>query len=193
MPHIRLPDGLQGIRAAMAFRPETAKPLNDLAEILLHAPNSLTPGERELIATYVSSQNDCYFCQTVHGAIAAAHLEGDEELVRCVKADFMNAHISGKLKALLAIAGQVQKGGKHVTAHDVEAARSAGATDTEIHDTVLIAAAFCMYNRYVDGLGTWQPHDEELYRQRGRKTAREGYVSMSREYLPQQNEPHQGA
>ena len=191
MPHIRLPDGLQGIRAAMAFRPETAKPLNELAEILLHAPNSLTPAERELIATYVYSQNDCYFCQTVHGAIAAAHLEGNEELVRCVKADFLNADISEKLKALLAIAGQVQKGGKFVTARDVEAARDAGATDTEIHDTVLIAAAFCMYNRYVDGLDTWQPHDEELYRQRGRKTAREGYVTMSREYLPQQGHPEQ--
>jgi uncharacterized peroxidase-related enzyme len=187
MAHIRLPDGLQGIRAAMAFRPETAKPLNELAEVLLHAPNSLTPGERELIATYVSSLNDCYFCQTVHGAIAAAHLDGDEELVRCVKMDFGQAGISEKLKALLAIAGKVQKDGKQVTKADVEEARRQGATDVEIHDTVLIAAAFCMYNRYVDGLDTWQPHDEELYRQRGKKTASEGYVTMSREYLPQHN------
>ena len=193
MAHIHLPDGLQGIRAAMAFRPETAKPLNELAEVLLHAPNSLTPAERELIATHVSSLNDCYFCQTVHGAIAAAHLDGDEELVRCVKSDFGSADISPKLKALLAIAGKVQKGGKQVTAADVEAARKEGATDTEIHDTVLISAAFCMYNRYVDGLDTWQPHDEELYRQRGRKTAREGYVTMSREYLPQQEKAVQGA
>ncbi len=187
MPHIKLPEGLHGIRGAMAFRPETAKPLNELVEVLLHAPNSLTPGERELIATYVSSQNDCYFCQTVHGAIAAAHLDGNEELVRCVKMDFFNADISEKLKALLVIAGKVQKGGKHVTTADVEAARALGATDIEIHDTVLIAAAFCMYNRYVDGLDTWQPHDEELYRQRGKKTAKEGYVTMSKEYIPQQS------
>jgi uncharacterized peroxidase-related enzyme len=193
MPHIRLPEGLQGIRAAMAFRPETAKPLNELVEVLLHAPSSLTPGERELIATYVSSLNDCYFCQTVHGAIAAAHLDGDEELVLRVKADFAHAAISEKLKALLVIAGKVQKSGKHVTATDVEAARRLGATDVEIHDTVLIAAAFCMYNRYVDGLDTWQPHDEELYRQRGRKTAKEGYVTMSREYLPQTEEQQRGA
>jgi uncharacterized peroxidase-related enzyme len=187
MPHINLPEGLHGIRGAMAFRPETAKPLNELVEVLLHAPNSLTPGERELIATYVSSQNDCYFCQTVHGAIAAAHLDGNEELVRCVKTDFLNADVSEKLKALLVIAGKVQKGGKHVTTADVEAAKKLGATDIEIHDTVLIAAAFCMYNRYVDGLDTWQPHDEELYRQRGKKTAREGYVTMSKEYIPQQS------
>jgi len=193
MPHIALPEGLQGIRAAMAFRPETAKPLNELAEILLHAPNSLTPAERELIATYVSSRNDCYFCQTVHGAIAAAHLDGDEDLVRCVKTDFFSANISEKLKALLVIAGNVQKGGKHVTADNVEAARKAGASDVEIHDTVLIAAAFCMYNRYVDGLDTWQPQDEELYRQRGKKTAQEGYVTMSREYLPQAETAEQGA
>jgi uncharacterized peroxidase-related enzyme len=185
MPHIQLPEGLQGIRAAMAFRPETAGPLNQLAEVLLHAPNSLAPGERELIATYVSTPTDCYFCQTVHGAIAAAHLNDDEELVRRVKTDFQHSDISEKLKALLVIAGKVQKGGKRVTTVDVEDARKAGATDIEIHDAVLIAAAFCMYNRYVDGLATWQPHDEELYRQRGKKTAREGYVVMSQEYLHQ--------
>ena len=177
MTHIRLPEGLQGIRAAMAFRPETAKPLNELAEVLLHAPNSLTPGERELIATYVSSQNDCYFCQTVHGSIAAAHLDDDEELVRCVKTDFSQAAISDKLKALLAIAGKVQKGGKFVTAADVEAARKQGATDVEIHDTVLIAAAFCMYNRYVDGLATWAPRDPEAYRAMGVRLAEQGYVN----------------
>ena len=185
MPHIQLPEGLQGIRGPMAYRPETAKPLNELAEILLHAPNSLAPGERELIATYVSYLNDCYFCQTVHGAIAAAHLNDDEQLVKRVKADFQHADISDKLKALLVIASKVQKDGKLVMTADVEEARNAGATDIEIHDTVLIAAAFCMYNRYVDGLATWQPHDEELYRQRGKKTAREGYVTMSKEYIPQ--------
>jgi uncharacterized peroxidase-related enzyme len=192
MAHIRFPEGLQGIRGPMAFRPETAKPLNELAEILLHAPNSLAPGERELIATYVSSLNDCYFCQTVHGAIAAAHLDDNEELVRRVKADFRHAAISEKLKALLVIAGKVQKDGKQVTARDVDEARQAGASDIEIHDAVLIAAAFCMYNRYVDGLATWQPRDEDLYRQRAKKTAKEGYVTMSREYLPQEKHETQG-
>ena len=193
MPHIKLPEGLQGIRGPMAYRPETAKPLNELAETLLHAPNSLAPGERELIATYVSYLNDCYFCQTVHGAIAAAHLNDDEQLVKRVKADFQHADISDKLKALLLIASKVQKDGKLVTTSDVEEARRHGATDIEIHDTVLIAAAFCMYNRYVDGLATWQPHDEDLYRQRGKKTAREGYVTMSKEYIPEEEPVAQGA
>ena len=183
MPHIKLPEGLQGIRSAMAFRPETAKPLNELAEALLHAPNSLPQADRELIATYVSHLNDCYFCQTVHGAIAAACLNDDYDLVKRVKADFQAAEISEKLKALLIIAAKVQKGGKNVTPADVEAALVQGATDTEIHDTVLIAAAFCMYNRYVDGLDTWQPRDEALYLERGKRTARDGYVEMSKEYI----------
>ncbi len=184
MPHIDLPAGLQGIRSAMAFRPETAKPLNDLAEALLHAPSSLPQGDRELIATYVSYLNDCYFCQTVHGSIAAACLDDNYELIESVKVNFRSAEISYKLKALLVIAAKVQKAGKHVTTVDVETARSEGATDLEIHDTVLIAAAFCMFNRYVDGLDTWQPRDEALYRERGRKTARERYVQVSCEYLP---------
>jgi uncharacterized peroxidase-related enzyme len=184
MPHIALPEDQPGIRGAMAFRPETARPLNDLVEILLRAPNSLSPGERELIATYVSYLNDCHYCQSIHGAIAAAHLGGDEELVCGVRADFQCAAISEKLKALLVIASKVQRGGKHVTADDVARARSLGATDVEIHDTVLIAAAFCMYNRYVDGLATIQPRDEVMYRERGKMVARDGYVSVSKTYLP---------
>ncbi len=184
MPHIALPEGLHGIRSAFAFRPETAKPLNEIVEVLLRGPHTLTPGERELIATYVSCLNDCHYCHSVHGAIAAAHLGGDEDLVRRVKADFRHADISDKLKALLVIAGKVQRSGKSVTAADVEHARGLGASDIEIHDTILISAAFCMYNRYVDGLGTTQPRDEAMYRERGRMVAGEGYVAVSKTYLP---------
>jgi uncharacterized peroxidase-related enzyme len=176
MPHIQLPEGIPGILGPMSFSPATAKPLNELAEVLLRSSNNLTPGEREMIASYVSFQNDCFFCHTVHGAAAAHHLGGNEALVKQVKLDFEAAQVSDKLKALLAIAGKVQKGGKSVTAEDIERARQKGATDKEIHDTVLIAAAFCMYNRYVDGLATWAPADPDLYRERGKYLAEEGYV-----------------
>ncbi len=185
MPHIALPPDLQGIRSAMAFRPETARPLNALVEVLLNGPSTLTRGERELIATYVSSRNCTHYCHSIHGAIAAAHLGCNEVLVKQVKTDFTQAAISAKLKALLVIAGKVQQDGKLVTTADVEAARKLGATDLEIHDTVLISAAFCMYNRYVDGLDTLQPDDEALYRERGRRVARDGYVAVSEEYLAQ--------
>jgi uncharacterized peroxidase-related enzyme len=184
MAHIQLPAGLPGIRGAMAFRPETARPLNALVEILLTGPSTLSRGERELIATYVSSRNCTHYCHSIHGAIAAAHLGGDEALVKQVKTDFMQAAISAKLKTLLTMAGKVQKDGKLVTAADVAAARDEGATDLEIHDTVLIAAAFCMYNRYVDGLATVQPRDEAMYRERGKMVARDGYVNVSKTYLP---------
>jgi uncharacterized peroxidase-related enzyme len=177
MPHIRLPEGLPGILGPMAFRPETTKPLNELAEVLLQGPSTLTPAERELIATYVSSQNDCFFCQTVHGAAAAHHLGGNEKLVLDLKQDFETADVSDKLKALLAIAGKVQRGGKHVKSDDIDKARTQGATDLEIHDAVLIAAAFCMYNRYVDGLATWAPPDPASYRDHGARLAREGYLN----------------
>jgi uncharacterized peroxidase-related enzyme len=178
MPHIKLPDELPGITAGFAFRPETAKPMRALAHILLHEPNSLTGGERELIATYVSSRNKTTFCELSHGAAAASHL-GGEAKVKQVKTDFANADISPKLKALLVIAGKVQQDGKLVTAADVEAAHKQGATDLEIHDTVLVAAAFCMYNRYVDGLGTWQPTDPSMYEQMGHQLAEKGYATPS--------------
>jgi uncharacterized peroxidase-related enzyme len=184
MPHIDLPEGLPGITSGFAFRPETAKPMRELAHVLLHGPSTLTGGERELIATYVSSENDCYFCQTSHGAAAAAHLGKDAALVDQVKRDFLKSPISDKLKALLVIAGQVQQGGKKVTPESVEKARQQGATDLEIHDTVLIAAAFCMYNRYVDGLATWQPQDPAMYASMGEHLAKHGYISPSMEVVP---------
>jgi len=179
MAHINLPEGLPGIRGPMAFRPETARPLNELADTLLCGPSSLTPGERELIATFVSAQNDCQYCQTIHGAIAAHHLGGDESLVAAVKRDPQQAAVSDKLKALLVIAGKTARGGKLVTAADVERARTLGATDLEIHDTVLIAAFFCLCNRYVDGLATWTPENPDFYRQRGALVASRGYVAAT--------------
>jgi uncharacterized peroxidase-related enzyme len=178
MAHITLPEGLPGIRGPMAFRPETSKPLNELAEVLLRSENSLSRGDRELIATYVSSLNDCFFCQHAHGGIAQHYLQCDMKFIDDVKADYEHAPITEKLKALLSIAGSVQKGGKYVTSAQVEKAKSHGATDIEIHDTVLIAAAFCMFNRYVDGLGTWAPDDRELYIKRGPRRAEEGYLNF---------------
>jgi uncharacterized peroxidase-related enzyme len=179
MAHIALPSEIPGIGSGFAFRPETAGPMRELAHIFLHEPGSLTLGERELVATYVSSQNDCYFCHASHGAVAASHLGGDG-VVAQVKMDFENAPVTPKLKALLTIAGKVQRGGKDVTAEDVALARRHGATDVEIHDTVLIAAAFCMYNRYVDGLGTWQPQDQTMYAEMGKRLAEHGYIKPSR-------------
>jgi uncharacterized peroxidase-related enzyme len=175
MAHIDLGNDFPGIRGPMAYRPETAKPLNELAEILLRSENSLTRGERELIGAYVSSLNDCHFCQQVHGGLAQHYLQCDTGFIDAVKADFTSTHLSKKIKALLTIAGSVQQGGKQVTAVQIEAAKTAGATDLEIHDTVLIAAAFCMFNRYVDGLATRAPAEREYYINRAPQRAVEGY------------------
>jgi uncharacterized peroxidase-related enzyme len=178
MPHIDLPPDIPGIGSAFAFRPETAAPMRALAHVLLFESGqttSLSSRDRELIASYVSSLNQCYFCQTSHSAAAANHVGGSWELVGSVCANPTSADISPKLKALLAIAGRVQADAKTVTAEVVQAARDEGATDLEIHDTVLIAAAFCMYNRYVDGLGTWQPHEPAMYDAMGKQLASAGY------------------
>ena len=178
MPHIDLPSHLPGIAAAFAFRPETAKPMRDLAHILLFEPGangSLSSRDRELIASYVSSRNECFFCKTSHGAAAASHVGGSPELVASVCADPATADVSDKLKALLTIAAHVQGDPKTVSAEHIAAARAEGATDLEIHDTVLIAAAFCMYNRYVDGLATFQPREPEMYQAMGKHLAENGY------------------
>lgn len=186
MPHIALPENMPGITAGFAFRPETAKPMRELAHILLHTSGNdgFISRDRELVAAFVSSRNTCYFCQTSHGA-AATHLNGgDADLVDAVCRDYKTAPIVPKLKALLAIAEQVQVDGKRVTTQLVDQARYHGATNLDIHDTILIAAAFCMYNRYVDGLQTVQPRNKEIYREMGKHMAEDGYCRASEAVSP---------
>lgn len=178
MAHIKLGNEMPGIIGLMKYRPETAKPLNELAEILLRGSSSLTSGEREMIASYVSFHNNCHFCHNSHGAAAAHHFDGDLSLIDDIKENFKNTDISPKLRSLLDIALKVQKSGREVEKTDIDKAKEQGATDREIHDTVLIAAAFCMYNRYVDGLGTWAPDDKEDYNETGKRLAHEGYKSF---------------
>jgi uncharacterized peroxidase-related enzyme len=176
LPHIDLPEGVPGIRSAMVFRPETAAPLLQLAEVLLRGENTLSRGERELIAAYVSNLNECFYCQTSHSTFAAMQLDGGPSLVDQVKRDPATAPISDKLRALLAVAAKVRADGRSVTEEDIAVARDHGATDLEIHDTVLIAAAFSMYNRYVDGLATWAPTDPEVYDEMGHRIVEHGYL-----------------
>jgi uncharacterized peroxidase-related enzyme len=176
MAHIDLPADMPGIRALMTFRPETAQPINQLVEVLLQGPSTLTKGEREMIATHVSTLNECRYCASIHGAIARAHLGDDAPLVDQVARDPESAPVSHKQQALLRIATRVQQSGRRVSEFDVAAARAEGATDLEIHDTVLIAAVFCMANRYVDGLATWAPDDPEIYARAGAFRAANGYL-----------------
>jgi uncharacterized peroxidase-related enzyme len=181
MPHVNLGSDAFGIRSLFEYRPETALPLCELAEVLLRGPSTLSRGERELIASYVSSLNDCSYCTNSHAAFAAAQLPSGMTLVDQVRADPDSAPIDAKLRALLRIAAAVQRGGKNVRAQDVEAAREAGADDQEIHDTVLIAAAFCMYNRYVDGLATTVPEDPAQYAKNAEGIVNQGYLGISAE------------
>jgi uncharacterized peroxidase-related enzyme len=179
MAHIDLENDLPGIVGLLAYRPETAAPLNALADTLLRGESTLSRGEREAIAAYVSCLNQCQFCEASHSAFAARQLEGGYEVVDSIKRDPHEAPVSERLRALLGIAASVQRGGRAVTEAEVAAARAAGATDVEIHDTVLIAAAFCMYNRYVDGLATWAPDVREAYDEMAELIVERGYAGTS--------------
>lgn len=179
MPYINTGNNIPGIRGLMEYRPDTSAALNALAQALLVDDASLSRSERELIATFTSSQNDCRFCMTTHGAIAA-HLPGcNDDMVKDVWKDYTSAGISAKMKSLLNIADKVRVSGLKVTEADIDAARQQGASDLDIHDTVLIAATFCMFNRYVDGLGATTPDDPEFYEKVGVQRAQEGYLTKS--------------
>lgn len=179
MPYIDIKNDIPGIRGLMEFRPDAAIALNQFAQVLLADEASLSKSERELIASFISSQNECRFCMTTHGSIAA-HLPGcNHETVESVWQDYKTAPVSAKLKSLLAIADKVRVSGRNVTADDIAAARREGASDLDIHDTVLIAAAFCMFNRYVDGLGATTPDDPLFYEIVGKQRAEQGYLTKS--------------
>jgi len=175
MAHINVPEGVPGIRSLVMFRPETGKHLYELAEVLLRGESPLSQADRELIAAYVSSRNECMFCMSSHAAAARCLYGEDDTTVDDVLKDMQQANISPKMKALLHIAGKVQIMGKEVKTEDIEAARAEGATDKELHDTVLIAASFSMFNRYVDGLASLTPTDPEAYKEMGKRMV-QGYA-----------------
>lgn len=174
MAHIEVEEGVPGIRSVVLFRPETGKPLYDLAQVLLRGPSTLSPAERELIAAYTSFRNDCMFCMSSHAAAARCLYQEKRNIVDEVLSDMQRSAVSDKMKALLNIAGKVQVSGKEVSRDDIDLAKRQGANDREIHDTVLIAAAFCMFNRYVDGLASFTPADPAVYEEMGERMAK-GY------------------
>jgi uncharacterized peroxidase-related enzyme len=175
MAHINVPEGVPGIRSLAMFRPETGKPLYELAQVLLRGESPLSEAERELIAAYVSNRNDTMFCMMSHAAASRELYGDDKNIVDEVLKDMHHSPVSDKMKALLNIAGKVQILGKEVTEEDIERARKEGADDREIHDAVLIAAAFSMFNRYVDGLASFTPTEPEVYEEMGKRMAK-GYV-----------------
>lgn len=177
MPHIFLEAHLPGITGLLEYRQDTAAPIRELTQILLRGPSTLSEGERELIASLVSSRNQCTFCTAAHTA-AANLLLGEAETCERVKQDFESAPVSEKMKALLAIAALVQQNGKHVTTEAVERAKQTDATDREIHDTVLIAALFCLYNKYVDGLASVTPAEPAFYERLGERIVHHGYSRL---------------
>ena len=181
MAYIQVEEGVPGIRGLALFRPETGVHLYDLARVLLRGESTLSEAERELIGAYVSSRNNCGFCMNSHAAAARCLYGDDKGLVDEVLADMQASHVSDKMKALLNIAGKVQILGREVKEQDVVAARTLGATDREIHDTVLIAATFSMFNRYVDGLASFTPTDPEAYEEMGKRMVEKNYQMPQKE------------
>ncbi len=175
MPHIPVSPNVPGIRAFFEYRPETGRPLSRLAHVLLHGESPLTKAERELIATFVSHGNGCKFCTMSHAAAARHHYGADQDVVDAVVYNNDHSGISELMSTLLDIAERVRIGGRNVSDELVAKARSLGATDRHIHDTVLIAAAFCMFNRYVDGLRAMTPENREDYFAMGERMATIGY------------------
>ncbi len=166
MPRITLPEEIPGIRGLLNVKPATAEKFMELFQELLRGPGPLSFVDRERIATHVSQVNRSEFCFRSHDAAVRA-FEADES---------PTAAVTPKLQALLRLAEAVARGGNQVSDQHVEAARQAGAGDEEIHDTVLIAAAFCMANRYVDGLAAITPDDNATYDAMGVRLATQGYI-----------------
>ena len=176
-----LPD-VPRIGVAMRLTPGLGVHLRGLAdEILVHdyPGATLQRHEREMLATAVSAANDCLFCMDSHGAFANALLEkaGATDLVPMIDVikDGSSDGLSDKMCALLHIARTVQRDPRGLAEVDVDAATAAGATDADIQLAILIASAFSMYNRLVDGFRTRTAPTTEAYRARAVEIAEHGY------------------
>lgn len=176
MAHIRLTSPLPGMTGLLQSMPITAKPLKELAQALLRNSKALTPAEGETIATYVSVLNGCEYCSRSHGAVARLLLKYEGGIVEDLRSGTYLIGLEPRMAALMHLAERVQATPVGVRPEDIEKAKAAGAGDGDIHDAVLIAAAFCMYNRYVDGLGTAVPEHPAAYEAIGRRLVDQGYV-----------------
>lgn len=169
MPYINLESSLPGIRSLVQYRPETGRHLYALVRVLLTGDSTLSKGERELIAAFVSSRNRCVFCTESHASAARILLQSQCEVVDEVLKNGYSEKLEPRINALLEIAGKVQVSGKEVRQEDIDKGKASGATDLEIHDAVLISAVFCLFNRYVDGLGTSLPEDSAAFEEMGHR------------------------
>lgn len=181
MPYIPLKENLPGITGLLDYRKDTALPIRQLTQILLRGESTLSEGERELIAAVVSNGNECAFCTAAHTA-AADLLLGDSTIAEKAKHAPDEVTVSDKMKSLLSIARAVQKNGKLVTPAMVEEAKANGATDRELHDTVLIAALFSLYNRYVDGMASVTPTEPAFYNRLAVILKDKGYLPSEDRY-----------
>jgi uncharacterized peroxidase-related enzyme len=180
-----LPD-VPGILVAMHLTPTLGVHLRALADEVLvneYPCATISRHERELLATAVSAGNDCYFCMDSHGAFATALMEQSGVTDRLplvdVAKDGASAGFDPKMEALLHIARTVGRDALELTAADVAAARGAGATDADVQLAVLIASAFSMYNRLVDGFRARTAPTPEAYQERAGAIAEFGYSAAT--------------
>ncbi len=185
-----LPD-VPGILAAIRLTPGLGVHLRGLAdELLVHdfPGSTLVRAQREMLATAVSAANDCFYCMDSHGAFATALLQstGATHLVPLIDTIKLGSSegLDPKMQALLHISRTVRRDPRELTAGDVEAALAAGATDADTQLAVLIAAAFSMYNRMVDGFRAQTPPSAEAYRARAGEIAEHGYSDQRVTALP---------
>ncbi len=176
-----LPDA-PGILTAIRLTPGLGVHLRGLADELLvndFAGATISRGEREMLATAVSAANDCFYCMDSHGAFASANFErggvtDSEPLIDGIKLGSFGA-FDDKMQALFHIARTVRGEPRELTAADVAAAHAAGATDADVQLAVLIAAAFSMYNRMVEGFRARTAPTADVYRDRAAEIAEHGY------------------
>jgi uncharacterized peroxidase-related enzyme len=171
-----------GIGVAMRLTPELGLHLRGLADQVLVNPYpgaTITRAQREMLATAVSAANDCFFCMDSHAAHATALLERDGAADEVAKLDMLkvgeSAGFDPKMQALLTIARTVRRDPRKLTRTDIDAATGAGATDGDVQLAVLIASAFSMYNRLVDGFRARTPANVDVYRDRASEIAEHGY------------------
>ncbi|MES0175378.1 carboxymuconolactone decarboxylase family protein [Mesorhizobium sp. M0006] len=178
-----LPD-FPGILAAMMISPDLASVLRSLADTLLVKPfpgATLTRSDRELIATAVSAGNDCFYCMDTHAAFAEALLQHEgcgasrsRDLTDDLKLGLLTG-LSAKMRYLIRIALIVRDSGRKLASRNVAAAIQSGASNADVQLAVLIASAFCMYNRMVDGFRARTPSDPAVFQERAQQIAVFGY------------------
>lgn len=160
----------------LRLSPAAGAALLEMHEAIMRSPSPLSPGQRELIAAYVSGLNRCQYCHGVHAETAKAYEDIPRAAVDRMLVDLETAGFDDKIKPILRLARKLTEAPAALTDADTRAVLDAGWDEKALHDAIMVVCCFNFMNRLLEGHGVHG--SEALFKQRGPMLKKYGYLPL---------------